>query len=95
MLEAFADAGLPFHRIYADGIVEMTFPLPANNAGTALDSYLNAVAERERRAEAASLRRIFRPESVVVVGASRRPETAGRAILDSIRTAGTPAGSTR
>jgi GNAT superfamily N-acetyltransferase len=54
MLRAFADAGLPFHRIYADGMVEMTFPLPANDAGTALDSYLNAVAERDRRAEAAS-----------------------------------------
>jgi acyl-CoA synthetase (NDP forming)/GNAT superfamily N-acetyltransferase len=88
MLRAFADAGLPFHRIYADGMVEMTFPLPANDAGTALDSYLNAVAERERRAEAASLRHVFAPESVVVIGASRRRGTVSRAILDNIRTGG-------
>jgi acyl-CoA synthetase (NDP forming)/GNAT superfamily N-acetyltransferase len=93
MQNVFADAGLPVHRQYADGIVDMTFPLPADpllagDGGTGLSSYLNAVAGREGSADAASLRHIFRPESVVVVGASRRRETAGRAILDSIRDGG-------
>src|SRR6266853_1668139 len=47
MLTVFADAGLPVDRHYADGVYELTFPLPSEEAGPALDSYLNAVAERE------------------------------------------------
>jgi acyl-CoA synthetase (NDP forming) len=36
----------------------------------------------------ASLRHVFAPESVAVIGASRHPGTVGRAILDNIRAAG-------
>ena len=68
--------------------MEMTIPLPSEIDGTALDSYLNAVAERERRADTASLRHVLAPESVVVIGAGRRRGTVGRAILDNIRTGG-------
>ncbi len=89
MLQVFADAGLPVQRHYEDGLMEMTIPLPSEGGGgTALDSYLNAVAERERRADTASLRHVLAPESVVVIGASRRRGTVGRAILDNIRTGG-------
>jgi acyl-CoA synthetase (NDP forming)/GNAT superfamily N-acetyltransferase len=88
MLKVFADAGLPVQRHYEDGVVEMTFPLPSEGDGIALESYLSAVAERERRADAASLRYVLAPESVVVIGASRQRGTVGRAILDNIRTAG-------
>jgi len=88
MLKVFYDVGLPVHRHYADGIMELTFPLPSDEGGTDLDSYLNAVAERERRAEVASLRHVLAPESVVVIGASRRRGTVGRVILDNIRTGG-------
>jgi acyl-CoA synthetase (NDP forming)/GNAT superfamily N-acetyltransferase len=88
MLKVFTDVGLPVQRHYEDGVWELTFPLPSEDGGTALDSYLNAVAERERRADTASLRRILAPESVVVIGASRRPGTVGRAILDNIRAGG-------
>ncbi len=88
MQDVFAAVGLPVRRHYADGVFEMTFPLPTPDAGTALDSYLSAVAERERRAEAASLRHVFAPESVVVIGASRRRGSVGRAIVDNIRTGG-------
>ena len=49
---------------------------------------LDAVAVRERGADVASLRRVFAPESVAVVGASRRMGTTGRAILHNIVTAG-------
>src|SRR5580693_7589669 len=87
MLKVFADAGLPVRRHYEDGVVEMTFPLPSES-GTALDSYLNTVAGRERRADTASLRHVLAPESVLVIGASRRPGTVGRAILDNIITGG-------
>ena len=88
MQDVFAGAGLPVKRHYADGVFEMTFPLPTPDAGTALDDYLSAVAERERHAEAASLRRLFAPESVVVIGTSRRRGAVGRAILDNIRAGG-------
>src|SRR5271170_2667805 len=88
MLKVFADAGLPVHRHSEDGVMEMTIPLPSQAGGIALDSYLNAVAERERRADTASLRHVLAPESVVVIGASRRRGTVGRAILDNIRAGG-------
>jgi acyl-CoA synthetase (NDP forming)/GNAT superfamily N-acetyltransferase len=92
MLNVFADAGLPIERHYEDGVFETTFPLPADaqptGDGPAGDRYLNAVAERERSAEAASLRHVLAPESVVVIGAGRRRGTAGRAILENIRAGG-------
>ena len=88
MLKVFADAGLPVRRHSADGITEMTFPLPYGDASTDLDSYLRMVDKREGSADAASLRHLLAPESVVVIGASRRPGTVGRSILDNIRTGG-------
>jgi acyl-CoA synthetase (NDP forming)/GNAT superfamily N-acetyltransferase len=88
MLNVFADAGLPVDRHYADGVFELTFPLPSEDAGPTLDSYLNAVADRESRAEVASMRHVLAPESVAVIGASRRRGTVGRAILDNIRASG-------
>jgi acyl-CoA synthetase (NDP forming)/GNAT superfamily N-acetyltransferase len=90
MLHVFADAGLPVQRHCEDGVVEMTIPLPQDDSGTALDSYLEKVALREGTADAASLRHVFAPESVVVIGASRRTGTVGRAIIDNIRTCGYP-----
>ena len=88
MLHLFADAGLPVQRHYDDGVAEVTIPLPADDTGTALDTFLETVARRERTADAASLRHVLAPESVVVIGASRRTGTPGRAILDNIRTCG-------
>jgi acyl-CoA synthetase (NDP forming)/GNAT superfamily N-acetyltransferase len=87
MLNVFADAGLPNERHFEDGVFETTFPLPAD-ALPAGDSYLNAVAERERSADVASLRHVLAPESVVVIGAGRQQATAGRAILENIRAGG-------
>ena len=88
MLKVFADAGLPVQRHYANEVYQLTFPLPRDEDGTALDTYLSAVAERERSADVASLRHIFAPESVVVIGASRRREAIGRIILENIRRGG-------
>ena len=85
MLNVFADAGLPIDRHYEDGVFKLTFPLPSADTGPTLEAYLNAVAEREGRAETASLRHVLAPESVAVIGASRRRGTVGRAIADNIR----------
>ena len=88
MLHVFADAGLPVQRHYEEGVVEVTIPLPVDETGTTLDTFLETVARRERAADVASLRHVLAPESVVVIGASRRTGTIGRAILDNIRTCG-------
>ena len=85
MLNVFADAGLPIDRHYEDGVFKLAFPLPSADTGPTLEAYLNAVAEREGRADTASLRHVLAPESVAVIGASRRRGTVGRAIADNIR----------
>jgi acyl-CoA synthetase (NDP forming)/RimJ/RimL family protein N-acetyltransferase len=88
MLRVFADAGLQAHRALADGVYHLTFPLPTSEADIALGGYRDAVAERERSADVASLRHVLAPASVAVIGASRRPGSVGRAILHNIMTGG-------
>ena len=88
MLKVFADAGLPPQRALADGVYDFTFPLPADEADAALGTYRDAVAERERSADVASLRHVLAPASVAVIGASRRPGSIGRAILQNIVSGG-------
>src|SRR6202042_1771032 len=71
-----------------DGVVAITIPLPPDDTGRQLDSYLDTVAVRERSATVASLRPVFAPESGAVIGASRRPGTVGRSVLENIVTGG-------
>jgi acyl-CoA synthetase (NDP forming)/GNAT superfamily N-acetyltransferase len=84
MLKVFADAGLPVHRALADGVYELSFPLPVDEADASLGLYRDAVAERERSADVASLRHVLAPASVAVIGASRRAGSVGRAILANV-----------
>jgi acyl-CoA synthetase (NDP forming)/GNAT superfamily N-acetyltransferase len=84
MLHVFASAGLPVQRRLADGYVDLTFPLPRDNADQSLDAYLNSVDRRESHADVASLRFLLQPRSVAVIGASRKARTVGRAILHNI-----------
>jgi len=88
MLRVFADAGLQTHRALADGVYDLTFPLPTGEADIALGTYRDAVAERERSAGVASLRHVLTPASVAVIGASGRPRSAARIILRNIVTGG-------
>jgi len=88
MLKVFADAGLPAQRVLTDGVYEVRFPLPAGEADAALGTYRDAVAERERFADVASLRRVLTPGSVAVIGAGRQPGSPARAILRNILTGG-------
>ena len=60
---------------------DLTFPLPADEADAALGTYRDTVAVRERSADVASMRPVLMPASVAVIGASRRPGSVGRAIL--------------
>jgi acyl-CoA synthetase (NDP forming)/RimJ/RimL family protein N-acetyltransferase len=87
MQRVFADAGLPVERQFADGVIELTMPLPGRDGGR-LDHYLDAVAGRASTADVASLRHLLQPASVAVIGASRRRGSIGREILRNIVTAG-------
>jgi acyl-CoA synthetase (NDP forming)/GNAT superfamily N-acetyltransferase len=88
MLKLFASVGLRARRSQADGVTELVFDLPGSGADPGWEPYLEAVAQREGRAEVASLRHVLAPESVAVVGASRRPGSVGRAILRNIVSGG-------
>jgi acyl-CoA synthetase (NDP forming)/GNAT superfamily N-acetyltransferase len=88
MLSVFADAGLPVRRRRSDGLVRMEFPLPEGGFDPNLDGYLDRVAARESRADAASLRHLLQPSSVAVIGAGRRRGSVGREILHNIVTGG-------
>lgn len=88
MLRVFASAGLPVRRHVADGVVETTFPLPADDADAALGQYLETVALREQQADTASLRTLLRPASVAIVGASRKPGRVGNAVTKNIISGG-------
>jgi acyl-CoA synthetase (NDP forming)/GNAT superfamily N-acetyltransferase len=88
MLHVFSDAGLPARSARAEGVVTITIPLPADDTGKQLEDYLDTVALRERSANVVSLRPVFDPKSVAVIGASRRQGTVGRSVLDNIRTCG-------
>jgi acyl-CoA synthetase (NDP forming)/GNAT superfamily N-acetyltransferase len=88
MLHVFAEAGLPATTSRDDGVVEITIPLRPDDAGVRLDAYLNTVAVREQSASVASLRPVFAPASVAVIGASRRPGTVGRSVLENIKSGG-------
>jgi acyl-CoA synthetase (NDP forming)/GNAT superfamily N-acetyltransferase len=88
MLRVLTDAGLPVRKRFDNGVMEVTIPIPRDDADTALDAYLSAVGKREGLADTASLRHLFEPGSVAVIGASRRTGTVGRAVLDNIRTGG-------
>ena len=90
MLQVFADSGLRVHRALADGVLEFTFPLPADEADAALETYREAVAERERSADLASLRPVLAPASVAVIGAGRGSGSAGRIVLRNIVSGGFP-----
>jgi hypothetical protein len=82
------DSGLAMRRRSADGVVELSMPLPRVAALGEASAYLDAVSGRDRHANVASLEPLLNPRSVAVVGAGRRPGSIGRTILLNIRDAG-------
>ena len=90
MLQVFANAGLQARRTLEDGVYDLRFPLPGGNGDSGIGTYLDAVAERERSADVASLAHVLSPDSIAVIGASRRLGSVGRAILQNIIDDGFP-----
>ncbi len=81
MLGVFADAGFETTRTLDAGEIEVSFPIAASAA------YRRRVDERDHTSVVESLKPFFRPQSVAVVGASRRRGSIGgelfRNILDA------------
>jgi acyl-CoA synthetase (NDP forming)/RimJ/RimL family protein N-acetyltransferase len=75
MLRVLKDFGLPVETIYDSGTAHVAFPLTGD------DRFLEAVDERDRAADAVSLRSVLAPRSIAVIGASPRPGSVGREVL--------------
>ncbi|GGS26276.1 acyl-CoA synthetase [Streptomyces aureoverticillatus] len=82
VLKVFADLGLSTARHFDGTEVRCVVQLAQS------DSYLTSVDFRGRTAGVASLRPLLRPESVVVIGAGRKPGSVGRAVLRNLCTGG-------
>jgi len=78
MLEVFARSGFAIRESSMEGICHVDIPIADS------ERFLAAAAARERIAAASSLRAIFSPASIAVVGASRSHGSLGRAILDNL-----------
>lgn len=81
--KVFSDLGMPVHRRLDHGEIRVRVPLEESD-----EHYREAVDERGRTADVASLAALLRPRSVAVVGASRRPGSVGQAVLLKIRQGG-------
>lgn len=78
MLRVFSDLGLDMAMTPDFDVIRVTINLEPD------DRYLDAVADRERVADDASLQALLRPRSVTVVGASRKTGSVGHAVLSNI-----------
>jgi len=90
VLRLLSDSGLALRRKTSHGVVDLSMPIPCLAALGEASAYLDAVAGRDLHADVASLESLLAPRSVAVIGAGRRPGSAGRAILLNIRDAGFP-----
>ncbi|PUA79670.1 bifunctional GNAT family N-acetyltransferase/acetate--CoA ligase family protein [Nocardioides currus] len=75
MIHTFKDAGYRVASQYDEGVMELEFSIDPT------DTAIGVMAQREHRAESASIERFFRPRSVAVIGASRRQDTIGQALV--------------
>lgn len=85
MLAVVVDAGLPVTRRTDGDVVHLEIELSVLDTSDAAGlGYLDVLTAREARADIASLRAVLAPRSVAVIGAGRRPESVGRALLRRI-----------
>lgn len=82
MLQVFAAAGYEISREFDDGVVAVRFDIDPT------EKSLQVQEAREHRAEALSVRGVLHPKSVVVIGASRKRNSAGNLVLRNITAAG-------
>ncbi len=75
MILTFRDAGYRLVSDVEDGVMTLEFPIEQT------DTAAGVMASREHRAEATSIQKFFNPRSVAVIGASRRQDTIGQALV--------------
>jgi acyl-CoA synthetase (NDP forming)/RimJ/RimL family protein N-acetyltransferase len=82
MLSVFSDAGYEVTRHFEDGVVTLRFKIQPTERSEAVR------LSREHRAESVSMHSVLFPDSIAVVGASRREGSIGHHILANIQAAG-------
>lgn len=82
MLDVFLCMGFDVVRRTKEGVVHLEFPI-APTAEAA-----ERAAKRSQSAAYASMRPVFAPRSIAVIGASRRPGQLGREVLHNLRASG-------
>jgi acyl-CoA synthetase (NDP forming)/GNAT superfamily N-acetyltransferase len=78
MIQVFTDAGYRVGRTYDDGVLHVEFDIDPTAES------LEVSRGREHRAEARSVERLLTPQSVAVVGASRRRDKVGQALVRNL-----------
>ncbi len=79
MLRVFGRSGWPIESHFESGIVDFVWPID-DTAG-----FLESVSTREQLADSRSMARFLLPKSIAVVGASARPGSVGRVLLENAR----------
>src|SRR5271157_2776716 len=88
VLHLFSDSGLAVRHTNDHGLAELSMLIPPTPVLGEPSPYLDAVANRDRQSEVASLEPLLNPASVAVIGVSRDPASPGRVILRNIGDAG-------
>jgi acyl-CoA synthetase (NDP forming)/RimJ/RimL family protein N-acetyltransferase len=82
MIQVFTEAGYEVNYHFDDGVIAVSFTIEPTEQSQAVRM------AREHRAEALSLRSALFPESIAVIGASRRVDSIGHQLLTNIRAGG-------
>jgi acyl-CoA synthetase (NDP forming)/ribosomal protein S18 acetylase RimI-like enzyme len=80
MIGTFRDAGYRVVSAYGEGVLNLEFPIEPT------DTAIGVMSRREHEAEAASIQRFLSPRTVAVIGASRRRDTIGQALVRNLVT---------
>src|SRR6185503_16555087 len=78
MLDVFSRSGFAIREACSRGVYQVDIPIADS------ERFLAAASERERIAAGRSLRALFAPASIAVIGASRSSGSIGRTILDNL-----------
>jgi acyl-CoA synthetase (NDP forming)/GNAT superfamily N-acetyltransferase len=82
MMGVFTEAGYEVSHHYEDGVIALSFDIsPTEHSDEVRES-------REHRSEVRSMQTLLTPRSVVVVGASRDPDSIGHRLLENILAGG-------
>ncbi|MDN5895712.1 MAG: GNAT family N-acetyltransferase, partial [Nocardioides sp.] len=80
MMTTFRDAGYHVAGTFDDGVMSLEFSIDPT------ETALGVMEHREHRAESASIARFLTAKSVAVIGASRRQDTIGQALVRNLIT---------